>query len=165
LNLCIAATKILKIISTLMIFFWTHSHADENTLCLPHEEVYFSCRSSGKTISLCASGNISPDNGYVRYRFGAINNIELEFPKKSLPPRKIFYISEIHEGNISSTHLKFQAGRYDYVLYQGDVSGIYVKRNYKTVSNRMCDLGSVQRLNHRAFRGIQTVAPIDEIDD
>lgn len=144
-----------------LILFGVKAEADEITLCQPHEEVYFSCPIDGKVLSVCASGNISPDNGYVQYRFGRIGSIELEYPEKPYPPRKLFSISDISEGSITFTHLKFYSGRYHYVLYQGDPSGIYIKRGGKVVSNRTCDPGAYQPVSPRAFRGIKTVAPID----
>jgi len=148
-----------------LILFGVKAEADEITLCQPHEEVYFSCPIDGKVLSVCASGNISPDNGYVQYRFGRIGSIELEYPEKPYPSRKLFSISDISEGSVTFTHLKFYSGRYHYVLYQGDPSGIYIKRGGKVVSNRTCDPGAYQPVSPRAFRGIKTVAPIDGIDN
>jgi hypothetical protein len=127
-----------------LILFGANAEADETTLCQPHEEVYFSCPVAGKVLSVCASGNISPDNGYVQYRFGRIGKIEFEYPDKPYPPRKLFSISDISGGNLSFTHLKFDSGKYHYVLYQGDPSGIYIKRGGKVISNRTCDPGTYQ---------------------
>lgn len=148
-----------------MVLFGAKSGAEEPTLCQPHEEVYFSCHSVGKIISICASGNISPDNGYVQYRFGVNEKIEFEYPSEPFPPLMWFSISDIYEGGLSFTHLKFSSNRFHYVLYQGDISGIYIKRNGRVVSNHQCDHGAHQPLNPRVFRGIKTVAPIDGIDN
>jgi hypothetical protein len=148
-----------------LILFDVKAGADENTLCQPHEEVYFSCQIGGKVMSVCASGNISPDNGYVQYRFGRIGNIELEYPEKPYPPKKLFSISDISEGNINFTHVKFDSGKYHYVLYQGEPSGIYIKRRGEVISNRTCDPGTYQPISPRAFRGMKTVSPIDGIDN
>lgn len=150
---------------TVLILAFAKAEADEPTLCSLHEEVYFSCLIGGRVMSVCASGNISPNNGYVQYRFGRIGKIELEFPEKPYPPRKSFSISDISEGNSRFTHFKFNSGRYNYVLYQGSPSGIYVKKDGKVVSNRSCDPGTDGPINPRAFRGIKTVEPIDGIDN
>jgi hypothetical protein len=141
------------------------AYADEVTLCKLHEEVYLSCQSEGKIISLCASGNISPNNGYVQYRFGTTDHIALEFPKKRFPPMHHFRISDISEGSLSFTHVKFRSGNYDYVLYQGFPSGVYIKKSGKLVSNLLCEKGDYQTISPRAFRGIETVAPVDGIDN
>jgi hypothetical protein len=148
-----------------LILACAKSEADEPSLCQPHEEVYFSCAIGGKIMSVCASGNISPDSGYVQYRFGRNEKIELEFTSKPYPPRKSFSISDISEGNLRFTHLKFSSGSYHYVVYQGSPSGIYVKKKEKVISNRVCDPGTDQPISPRAFRGIKTVAPIDGIDN
>lgn len=148
-----------------MSLFDIKAGASEVTLCQSHEEVYFNCQSDGRLLSVCASGNVSPDNGYVQYRFGVNKKIELEYPRKSYPPRKRFSISDIAEGNANFTHLKFNSGGFHYVLYQGDSSGIYVKRNGRVISSRRCDSGVYQPISPRAFRGIETVPPIDGIDN
>ncbi|WP_133300348.1 hypothetical protein [Paraburkholderia lacunae] len=148
-----------------LILFGTKVASAEATLCQSHEEVYFSCPTDGKVLSVCASGNISPDNGYVQYRFGRVGRIELEYPEKPYPPRKLFSISHISGGNLSFTHFKFSSRGYHYVLYQGDPSGIYIKRNGKVVSNRICDPGTYQPISPRVFRGVKTVPPIDGIDN
>ncbi|MFM0226318.1 hypothetical protein [Paraburkholderia dipogonis] len=148
-----------------LILFAPKVVAADATLCQSHEEVYFSCPTRGKMLSVCASGNISPDNGYVQYRFGRVDHIELAYPEKPYPPRKLFSISDISGGNLSFTHFKFSSGSYHYVLYQGDPRGIYIKRNGKVVSNRICDPGTYQPISPRAFRGVKTVPAIDDIDN
>ncbi|MFM0550046.1 hypothetical protein P0D69_03600 [Paraburkholderia sediminicola] len=148
-----------------LVLFAPKVLATEATLCQSHEEVYFSCRTGGKMLSICASGNISPDNGYVQYRFGRVGHIELEYPQKPYPPRKLFSISDISGGNLSFTHFKFSSRSYHYVLYQGDPSGIYIKRNGKVVSNRICDPGTYQPISPRVLRGVETVPAIDGIDN
>jgi hypothetical protein len=152
-----------------MIFF-SNVYADsekfppEETLCYPHEEIYFSCPIGRKIASVCASGNISPENGYVQYRFGRPGKPELEFPAEPEPPRDRFSISDFSGGSVNSTHLKFNSGGYVYVVYQSATSGVYVKKNGKTVVNLSCDDGYYQQISPRAMRGIKTVAPDDNDD-
>jgi hypothetical protein len=136
----------------------------EETMCYSHEEIYFSCPVGGKIISVCASGNISPKNGYVQYRFGRPGKPELEFPADSNPPGHRFSISDFYGGNINSVHLKFRSGGYDYVVYQSATSGVYITKNGRTVRNISCDGGQYRQISPRAKRGIRTVAPVDNID-
>lgn len=140
-------------------------NADEITLCQRHEEVYFSCPIDGKVVSLCASGNISPDNGYVQYRYGVPGHVELQFPEKPNPPKNLFGIGDISVGNLNFTHIKFMIGAYGYVIYQGSPSGIYVKKRGSLVSNHMCTPGIYQQINQRVFRGLVTNSPVDGVDD
>lgn len=139
--------------------------ADETTLCGSSEEVYFSCLVDKKIVSLCASGNISPANGYVQYRFGMPKAIELQYPELPRPPKNIFSISDIAAGNVSFTHVKFRSGAYDYVLYQGHPSGVYVVKGGRLVANHVCQAGDYASISPRAFRGIETVDPVDGIDN
>jgi hypothetical protein len=104
---------------SIIMLFGMQVRADESTLCLPHEEVYFSCPIDKKIMSVCAAGNVSPDNGYV---------------------------SDIAGGNLNIRHLKFASGQYQYVLYRGSVSGIYVKKGGKLISNYVCSPGVYQVL-------------------
>ncbi|WP_454763515.1 hypothetical protein [Cupriavidus campinensis] len=135
------------------------------TLCRPSEEVYFSCETGQKIISLCAIGNVSPDRGTVQYRFGTPENTELIYPPLGGAPAGKFSISDIFGGNLNFTNIKFRSGDYDYVIYDGNNSGIYVLRAGKTVVNLRCKSETVQGLNSRAFRGIETVPPDPDIDD
>jgi len=141
------------------------ANTNEITLCQQHEEIYFSCKIANDIASICASGNISPNNGYVQYRFGRENKIDLEFPSKPYPPRNRFSISDISVGSVNSTHLKFKSGGYDYVLYDSSMSGIYVKKNGKIISNLICEPGIYNKISPRAFRGIKTTPPVNGIDD
>jgi hypothetical protein len=133
-------------------------------MCYPHEEIYFSCPVGDKIISVCASENISPKDGFVQYRFGHPGKPELEYPAESYPPMNKFSISNFHGGNISSIHLKFKVGKYTYVVYQSATSGVYVIRNGRTVRNLLCDAGHYRQISPRARRGIENVAPDDNDD-
>lgn len=139
--------------------------ADEATLCQSHEEIYFSCWSGSKIISLCASGNISAEDGYVQYRFGTPDQIELQYPEKPYPPTNNFLISDISVGNLSYTHVKFNSGKYNYVIYQGFPGGLYIKKKGRLVLNRTCGEGIYQQLSQRAYRGIRTAPPALGVDD
>jgi hypothetical protein len=165
MNILIQKTLIVILCISGIALRSVNAYAEELTLCKAHEEVYFSCAVDKEIVSLCASGNISPDNGYVQYRFGTEDHIELEFPKMPYPPRNRFNISDISGGNLSFTHIKFNSGKYNYVVYQGFPSGVYVRKSGKQVSNLSCEKGIYQRISPRAFRGIKTVAPVDEIDN
>ncbi len=139
--------------------------SQEATLCNPHEEIYFSCHFGKKIASVCASGNISPRNGYVQYRFGRVGRIELVYPKLPYSPMNFFWISDIDKGSVKVKHLKFRPGRYDYVIYSGFPSGLYIKEDGKITSNLICDSGGYESISPRAFRGIPTKPPQGDIDD
>ncbi|NTX26553.1 hypothetical protein HT746_05275 [Burkholderia pyrrocinia] len=162
-HLCSVVFLSIGVISTLGIK--GEAHAVEITLCQSHEEIYFSCSLGGKIISLCASGNVSPNNGYVQYRYGVLDHIEIQFPNKPYPPNARFEISDISAGNLNYVHIKFKSGKYDYVIYQGSPSGVYIKKRGNLISNKICEQGEYRQLNQRIFRGIKTGPPVDGVDN
>lgn len=150
-------------------FYWNSAYADshidplleEKTMCQPHEKIYFSCPVDKKIISVCAFGNFSPKTGYIKYRFGRAGKPEFEFPIDSRPPMDRFSISDFYGGNVSTTLLKFKSGKYTYVVFQSAVSGVYVKKNGRTVRSLLCDAGQYGYISPGAKRGVKTVAPDD----
>ncbi len=76
-----------------------------------------------------------------------------------------FSISDIDKGSVKVKHLKFRPGRYDYVIYSGFPSGLYIKEDGKITSNLICDSGGYESISPRAFRGIPTKPPQGDIDD
>ena len=62
------------------------AYAEEtvSTHCTNNELVLFSCTlKKHKTVSICASKDLSPNSGYMQYRFGKIGKIEITIPKSS----------------------------------------------------------------------------------
>ena len=164
----ISLKKLLRLTPTLVVVsMGANAHTNETTLCHPREDVYFSCPTeNNKIISLCAFENSSPNHGYVQYRFGTPDHIEFEFPNKPQPPKNRVLISDISVSlrKIEFTHIKFKSVRYDYVIYTGYSSGIYVLKNGKSISNRSCDSVGYQQLHPEAYLGIKTVPPVKGID-
>lgn len=135
------------------------------TLCEPHEEVYFSCLSRRRIISVCASGNTSPERGYVKYRFGTRLHLEVETPSDFYPPGRRVLVSEFSGGSVDFVNIRFKIRDCWYVVFIGDSTGVYVKKSGKLVARHWCDDGEVyRRINYRLFRGVYTVAPIFGID-
>ncbi|VVE19585.1 hypothetical protein [Pandoraea fibrosis] len=67
-----------------------HSHTSNDTsLCHSNERKYFSrvLQGTNKIASVRASGNDSPDTGYVQYRFGTQGDVEFTYPSKPFPFR------------------------------------------------------------------------------
>src|SRR2546430_9257893 len=51
--------------------------------CAKDERIIFSCpvKRPAKIVSICASKNLTSEQGYLQYRFGLPGKVELEFPK------------------------------------------------------------------------------------
>lgn len=126
----------------------------EETLCHDFEEIYMSCRIDSKIVSLCASGNTSPMNGYVKYRFGTIDNIELEYPTKSIPPSNIFNITEVNAGNDNEVNVYFKIRDFLYTVQKNTRMRLTVSKHGKILSKRVCSEGQYQDFSPRIFRGL-----------
>ena len=97
-----------------------------NNLCSPTEKVVFNCqlKQSKKFISVCSSQTLTRDSGYIQYRFGTKNHLELNYPQTKANSQnhffwadKRFYQSILHE-------LTFENRGYLYTLSQYDVSEV-----------------------------------------
>ena len=122
--------------------FSLHAYAG-SSLCATDEQAVFSCSIKEKIVSVCASSEFSPTEGYMQYRYGHPNKLELTFPEKTVSPNAFTnYIGLAYSG-ASEAHLRFMRGNYGYIVYSGsdelgEYSGLAVERNGKIVSNRLC---------------------------
>jgi len=90
-----------------------------NTLCTTDERVVFSCplRKSMKLVSLCASVKLSKAEGYLQYRFGMPNRIELEYPRERVNSQKAFEYSHYFRAKVDLTDISFTKDGYAYKLF------------------------------------------------
>ncbi|QXX06063.1 hypothetical protein [Vibrio neptunius] len=88
------------------------------TLCQDDEDIYFNAQlENGKLASLCAYQHYSPDTGYVKYRYGDVGSIELEFPSDKKPPRGRFLTYHARLGpNLQGHDVYFYINDYRYLL-------------------------------------------------
>jgi outer membrane murein-binding lipoprotein Lpp len=95
------------------------------TLCAKTERVIFSCpiKRSAKIVSLCASKDLASDRGYVQYRFGLPEKIELEFPKERTGTQQKFQYSHYFRAQVDMTEIGFNINGYQYQItddYNGE---------------------------------------------
>ncbi|MBB5447302.1 MULTISPECIES: hypothetical protein [unclassified Paraburkholderia] len=146
------------------------SYLGATSLCHQGEVEYFSCKlqDSRKIASVCAADNVSPDRGYVQYRFGTHSNIEYKFPNKLMPPRgqiSIVDVSRLPDG--LGSHLKFVSGRYTYIVSNALVPGeIYVAKDGQTVFHQICKGSIYMPFNNSARHGLEygVEDSVDELD-
>lgn len=144
---------------------WAQAYDDdpEKTLCGASEQIYFSCPfSDEKIVSICASGNASPSTGYVQYRYGTPDNIEMIFPQEKIPPRKKLFIVNASEGSVSKDIIKFKNGSYTYLVSQMSMSNLTVLKNGKVILRKFCDEGGNKVVSREARQGIEKVPKSDE---
>lgn len=130
----------------------------EVTNCKSDEDIYFSCAlANGKIVSVCAKNNIEPTRGYVQYRYGMPEAIELEYPGKKVAPKGIFYVVNADEGSAHLSSLKFKIGRYLYRVNQAFSSFLTVTDKDKLVLNQSCEAGDYAGISDGAWKGIPEV--------
>ena len=118
------------------IFMTSAAIADVKNLCNVNERTLWSCQTSKKTYSLCASNNLTGSEGYLQYRAGAKKNIEFKFPENQMHPKGNFEFNLLPHG----VSLSFKNGNYTYSIYE-DVKGeaaINVEKESKTIAVVKC---------------------------
>jgi hypothetical protein len=143
----------------LALFFCGSIYADtEVTNCKGNEDIYFSCPlANGKTVSICAKNNTDPTKGYVQYRYGRPDAIELEYPSGKIAPKGIFYVVNADEGSAHLSSLKFKVGRYLYRVNQAFSSFLTVTNKDRLVLNQSCEAGDYAGISDGAWKGIPEV--------
>lgn len=137
------------------------AHAGERgSLCAENEIVYFSCKieHSQNYASICAKDNVSPDAGYVQYRFGNNLNTAFKFPDPKVPPSDLFHIQTInHFRDGIGKHVMFKNGAYTYVISNAvQPPEIGVFRGGKLVTTKACEFdGDFSPISNNADYGIK----------
>jgi len=120
-----------------------HASGANVTHCTDKENIVFSCSIGKKTVSVCSSKNFTSSTGYLQYRFGKKEKLELVFPSLSDPPGRFVNRQWVMLGGGSEAHLRFNHGDYGYVVYSGlgswgEYEGLAVEKAGKIISNNKC---------------------------
>lgn len=96
-----------------------------NSLCARDERIIFSCpvKKPAKIVSLCASKNLTADQGYLQYRFGLPGKVELEFPKERTGTQQKFQYTHYFRAQVDLTEISFSNNGYEYQItddYNGE---------------------------------------------
>ena len=96
-----------------------------NSLCARDERIIFSCpvKKPAKIVSLCASKNLSADQGYLQYRFGLPGKVELEFPTERTGTQQKFQYTHYFRAQVDLTEISFSNNGYEYQItddYNGE---------------------------------------------
>lgn len=121
--------------------------ADEGH-CKATEQVVFSCSVGKKTVSVCASSDLSPNQGYVQYRFGPIGAPELTYPEAPESFRLKSDAGIFTTRYIRGGWIRFSNGPYSYLVFseKGEPEdgngwineGVVVLNNGKRVAKLVC---------------------------
>lgn len=61
--------------------------------------VVFSCQIGERVASLCASSDLAEAQGWLTYRFGRINRVELAYPSANTKPQQAFTYHVLPKGD------------------------------------------------------------------
>ena len=132
--------------------------ASAYTLCHTNETVVFSCATGTHFLSLCASPNLSKEAGYLQYRYGSKDKLELVYPTTPQPPTGLFVpFEQTYSGGFGS-FVQFKNNNYTYTVFDAvgkwgescftpheraetcllQVEGVAVQNNGKKVANIQC---------------------------
>lgn len=130
------------------------------SLCTVVETAVFSCQVSGdKTVSLCASVDLSEHVGTLTYRFGRPGRLELVFPKAPMHPKEVFRRGTIGSAGGSGDFLSFSRGPYTYTLWAdigpaGEHAGVAVFKDGQALVSLPCRTPALNPDEHwaRAYK-------------
>jgi hypothetical protein len=94
-----------------------------NSLCAGTERIVFSCltkragRSPAKIVSLCASRDLTKEQGYLQYRFGLAQKVELEFPSSRTGTQPQFQYTHYMRYQVDLTEINFAIDGYQYQIF------------------------------------------------
>jgi hypothetical protein len=151
--------------------YWVSATAmAANSHCTGQEQVIFSCSVGEKIVSVCASKNISPTNGYLQYRFGKPNAPELIFPSSTKPsfPRSGIQARTLMFSGGGGSYLRFINRKYNYIVYTaigkgwGAKDGVWVEKDGKPIADLRCRDIPVSKLGDDFFTQAGLASDQDE---
>jgi len=94
------------------------AHASQSH-CTDREQTVFSCRiaKSEKIVSLCASRNLTKNDGKLAYRFGPRGKVELEFPPSATNSLQQFRYAHYFRFQTDRTEVSFTNGKFSYSVF------------------------------------------------
>lgn len=89
-----------------------------NSLCKESEKVFFNCKTKRqKIISLCGSQDLAKNQGYLQYRFGKKEKVELTFPKKQTSSAASFFYAHYSRFKTDYLHVNFSNDGTQYSIF------------------------------------------------
>jgi hypothetical protein len=135
-----------------------HANAADSH-CNEQEQIVFSCSLGKKIVSVCASAELTPSSGYLQYRFGAKNALELILPaSRNSAQKETILANTLMFAGGGGGYLRFINGHYQYVVYTaigrgwGTKEGVLVKKGAKQIVNLKCQDIPTSQLGNDFFR-------------
>jgi hypothetical protein len=129
------------------------------SLCNTQEQIIFSCSLGKKMVSVCASNDFSASSGYLQYRFGQKDALELAFPDltESAPAAQFVQAQTLMFAGGGGGYLRFINEPYHYIVYAaigkgwGTKDGVAVEKNNQLIANLECQDIPVSKLREEFF--------------
>lgn len=125
--------------------------------CSSEEDTIFSCSTGKKTISVCASEDLSASDGYLQYRFGVKGKPELVVPQTLERLEGEIKGSTLMFSGGGGAYLRFEKGQYDYIVYSaigrgwGEKDGVAVEKNGTLVTSLKCKGSVISEIGPELF--------------
>ena len=119
------------------------------SLCTADETVVFTCAAKAKIVSACASKDVSPHGGYLQFRIGKGNRVEVSYPASRARTANgvTFGYAYVGQGP-PGHHVMLEDGHDIYGIittddrgpqYGGEESALVWQRDGKIVDSLVCD--------------------------
>ncbi len=134
------------------------------TLCNPDEESVFDCDIGRKTLSVCTSKDLDDSKGWLQYRFGTNEKIDLSYPEVKAHPKKHFQFNRVYSAveNVMIGELRFKNGATQYTVYREDAKGKSEAGVYVTIKAKDTYLKCKNTKNTQNFTFRMTELGLDE---
>jgi len=125
--------------------------------CSANEQTLFSCNIGRKTVSVCASTDLSTKAGSLQYRFGPPGAPELTYPATDADWRPVTRGGVLTFAGGGGAFLSFARGPYRYVVYTaigkgwGQKAGVAVEKSGKRVTSLPCKSKETSELGPDLF--------------
>lgn len=132
--------------------------ASSGSHCSSDETVLFSCRTGNKTVSVCASPDLSTHSGSLQYRFGPRGAPEIRLPQTPSEWRSHTRSGVLTFAGGGGAYLAFTTPPYRYVVYTaigrgwGNKAGVSVDRDGRLIRVFPCTDPPVSELGPDLFR-------------
>ena len=137
-----------------------------NSLCARDERIIFSCpiKRPAKIVSLCASKDLTSERGYLQYRFGVPEKIELEFPQNKTGTQQKFQYTHYFRAQVDLTEISFSSNGYEYQItddYNGEEKPAQISQGVSvTAPGKPKDVNFVCRTKPKVdYTDLQAVLP------
>jgi hypothetical protein len=157
-----------------------NARAKANSHCVADEVPVFTCKIGEKIVSICASKILDENQGYLQYRFGRKNKIDLEIPPKSAYKPAMVGYKIVLCASCYANYIRFTNSDYRYYVFGASVrgpndpktgastrdepSGVVVMKNDKIIYSRRCTIPAFDHNVGEHFWG-KAVITLDAEDD